>query len=235
MNRPNIVSRTEWLSARKQLLAKEKALTRMHDELALERGQLPWVQLDKDYSFDTADGKQSLAQLFRGKTQLVIYHFMFGPSWNEGCPSCSLLADHVDASLVHLAQRDVAFCAVSRAPYAAIAQFKQRMGWRFAWASSHDSDFNFDFQVSFRSQDKTSTPKYYNYESSDFPSDEAPGISVFCRDENEHVFHTYSSYGRGAEPLIGAYSVLDLVPKGRNEAGLPFPMAWVRHHDRYGA
>ena len=232
MNRPNIVSPTEWRSARKQLLTKEKALTRMHDELARERAGLPWVRIEKPYLFDTDQGKRSLAQLFGDKSQLVIYHFMFGPSWEEGCPSCSLLVDHVGPSLVHLAQRDVAFCAVSRAPLARITPFKQRMGWPIPWVSSHESDFNYDFEVSLRA-DSAQTPRIYNYESSDFPSEEAPGLSVFYRDREGSVFHTYSSYGRGPEALIGAYALLDIVPKGRDEEGLPFPMAWVRHHDRY--
>lgn len=233
MKRPNIVSQAEWRSARKQLLVKEKALTRMHDELARERAELPWVRIDKPYAFDTSEGKRSLAQLFGDKSQLVVYHFMFGPSWEEGCPSCSILADHVDPSLVHLAQRDVAFCAISRAPLARITPFKQRMGWRFPWVSSHESDFNYDFEVSFLPARGAQNPRYYNYESSEFPSEEAPGLSVFYREPDGAVFHTYSSFGRGPEPLIGAYTFLDIVPKGRNESGLPFPMAWVRHHDRY--
>lgn len=233
MKRPNIVDQAEWRNARKQLLVKEKALTRMHDELARERAELPWVRVDKPYLFDSNEGKRSLAQLFGDKSQLVIYHFMFGPSWEEGCPSCSILADHVDPSLVHVAQRDVAFCAVSRAPLARIAPFQQRMGWRFSWVSSYESDFNYDFEVSFRPQEGGSKPKSYNYESSDFPSEEAPGLSVFFREPDGTVYHTYSSFGRGPEALIGAYAFLDIVPKGRDESGLPFPMAWVRHHDRY--
>ena len=235
MDRPDIVSQEEWLRARKALLVKEKALTRMRDELARERSTLPWVRLEKPYVFDSSAGKQTLAQLFGAKSQLVIYHFMFGPAWQEGCPSCSILADHVDPSLVHLAQRDVAFCAVSRAPIAAIAAFKQRMGWGFPWVSSHGSDFNFDFGVSFRSEELAAKAKLYNYESSEPYGEETPGMSVFYRDESGAVFHTYSSFGRGPEPLIGVYTLLDLVPKGRDEAGLPWPMAWVRHHDRYGA
>lgn len=232
MNRPKIVSPSEWRSVRKQLLVKEKALTQMHDELTRERAGLPWVRLEKAYLFDTSEGKRSLAQLFGDKSQLVVYHFMFGPSWEEGCPSCSLLADHVGPSLVHLAQRDVVFCAVSRAPLARIAPFKQRMGWTFPWVSSHESDFNYDFEVSFRPESPQQA-RSYNYDSSEFPSEEAPGLSVFYRDPEGSLFHTYSTYGRGPEALIGAYALLDIVPKGRDEEGLPFPMAWVRHHDRY--
>lgn len=235
MNRPTIVSREAWLSARKQLLEKEKQLTRLRDELARERSALPWTRLEKRYEFDTNDGMRGLDQLFQEKSQLVVYHFMFGPSWSEGCPSCSLLADHVDPSLVHLAQRDVAFCAVSRTSLEAINAFKQRMGWTFPWVSSQHSEFNFDFQVSFHKEQLERPEANYNYDSIKFPADEAPGISVFFREPDGSVYHTYSSFGRGPEPLIGAYTLLDMVPKGRDEAGLPWPMAWVRHHDRYGA
>jgi predicted dithiol-disulfide oxidoreductase (DUF899 family) len=235
MNPAKIVSPDEWLAARKALLAKEKELTRLRDELSEERRALPWVRVEKSYVFDGPSGKQSLSDLFAGRSQLVVYHFMLGPGWREGCPSCSMLCDHLDGSLVHLASRDVTLAVVSRAPYAEIAPFKQRMGWQFHWVSAYDTDFNRDYHVSFSKQEVTTGAFYYNYGMNGFPSDEAPGISVFAKDASGAIFHTYSSYARGGEPLIGVYHLLDLVPKGRDEEGLPWPMAWVRHHDRYGS
>lgn len=234
MKQPNIVSPAEWLAARKQLLEKEKELTRRRDELAAERRALPWVRVDKPYSFEGPGGALSLSQLFAGRSQLVVYHFMLGPGWQEGCPSCSFLADHVDGAHLHLAARDVTFTLVSRAPYPEIARFRERMGWSLPWVSSHGSDFNRDFHVSFSREQLAAGGLYYNYETHDFPSEEAPGISVFSKDESGAIFHTYSTYARGGEPLIGAYYLLDMVPRGRDEEGLPWPMAWVRHHDRYG-
>lgn len=234
MTQPAIVSAAEWLAARKQLLAKEKELTHRRDELAAERRALPWVRVDKPYLFRGPSGDQTLADLFAGRSQLVIYHFMLGPGWKEGCPSCSLASDHFDGSLAHLAARDVSFSAVSRAPYAEIAPFKQRMGWRFRWVSSHGSDFNRDYQVSFTNEEVAQGGLVYNFGTEGFRSEEGPGLSVFCKDRDGVVFHTYSTYARGAEPFIGAYHFLDLVPKGRDEQGLLWPMAWVRHHDRYG-
>jgi predicted dithiol-disulfide oxidoreductase (DUF899 family) len=235
MDQPTIVTRDEWLAARKGLLVKEKALTRARDALSAERRRLPMVRVDKQYVFDTPGGRRTLADLFADRSQLVVYHFMMGPDWAEGCPSCSLLADHLDPSVVHLAQRDVTLVAVSRAPLSHIEAFKRRMGWHFTWASSYGNDFNTDYRVSFTKEEMAAGQTYYNYETSDFPSEEAPGLSVFFKDAAGAVFHTYSTYGRGGEPFIGAYSYLDLVPKGRDEDGLPFPMAWVRHHDRYEA
>jgi predicted dithiol-disulfide oxidoreductase (DUF899 family) len=234
MKQPKIVTADEWLAARKLLLAKEKELTRRRDELAAERRELPWVRVEKSYVFAGPSGKETLVDLFAGRSQLVVYHFMLGPGWKEGCPSCSILADHLDASIAHLAARDVTLAVVSRAPYAEIAPFQQRMGWRFHWVSSHETDFNRDYNVSFSKEEVAAGAFYYNYEMSGFPSEEAPGVSVFAKDESGGVFHTYSSYARGGEPLIGAYHFLDMVPKGRDEEGLPWPMAWVRHHDRYG-
>lgn len=233
MKPPKIASRDEWLAARQALLAKEKHLTRLRDELAAERRTLPWVPVEKNYVFDGPSGKQTLSDLFAGRSQLVVYHFMLGPGWKEGCPSCSLLSDHLDGALVHLAARDVTLAVVSRAPYAEIAPFKARMGWRFPWVSSFDSEFNRDYHVSFSKEEVATGEFYYNYGKNGFPSEEAPGISVFAKDASGAVFHTYSSYARGGEPFIGAYQFLDMVPKGRDEAGLPWPMAWVRHHDRY--
>lgn len=228
-----VVSQSEWLAARKKLLAKEKEYTRLRDALAAERRALPWVRVEKNYVFDTPAGKKSLADLFDGRSQLIVYHFMFGPEWNEGCPSCSFIADGFDGAAVHMAQRDVSFTAVSRAPLAKIEAFKHRMGWRFGWVSSHGTDFNYDFHASFTKEQQSKGKVDYNFDMVEFPSAEAPGISVFYKDENGNVFHTYSTYARGVETGLNTYSYLDLVPKGRDEDDLPFSMAWVRHHDRY--
>jgi predicted dithiol-disulfide oxidoreductase (DUF899 family) len=228
-----IVSREEWIEARRLHLAKEKALTRQRDELSRERRELPWVRVDKQYVFDGAQGKQTLADLFDGRSQLIVYHFMFGPDWEQGCPSCSFLADHIDGSAVHLAQRDVTLLAVSRARVPQIEAFKQRMGWRFKWVSSYGNDFNYDYQVSFTKEQIASGAKYYNYDITSYPSEEAHGTSVFYKDAAGDVFHTYSAYARGCDILLGAYNWLDLAPKGRDEDGLGFTMAWVRHPDRY--
>ena len=227
---PKVVSETEWIAARKELLAKEKSLTRQRDALAEERQKLPWVKVDKNYVFDTTAGKKTLAQLFGAKSQLVMYHFMFGPDWEQGCPSCSLLADHFDNLGVHLAQRDVRFVIVSRAPLDKIEPFKKRMGWKFPWASSYGSEFNFDFEVSVP-KDKQGQEHIYNYALTKSAGDEQPGLSVFYKNANGEVFHTYSMYGRGLEDFLGVYAILDRVPKGRDEEG--HGMAWVRHHDRY--
>jgi predicted dithiol-disulfide oxidoreductase (DUF899 family) len=234
MNRPRIVSRDEWLAARTQHLSKEKDFTRLRDQLSAERRTLPWARVEKRYVFDGPDGKETLADLFDGRTQLIVYHFMFGPEWEEGCPSCSFLADHIDGSVVHLAHRDVTLLAVSRAPLLQIEAFKKRMGWRFKWVSSYGSDFNYDYHVSFTKEEMTKGKVYYNYELQEFGSEEAPGASVFYKDGTGDLFHTYSCYARGGDILIGAYNYLDLVPKGRDEDALAFTMAWVRHHDRYG-
>ena len=228
-----IASREEWLAARKELLRREKTLTRQHDDLSRQRRELPWLRVDKPYVFDGPNGKETLADLFDGRSQLIVYHFMFGPEWEEGCPSCSLLADHMDATLVHLAQRDVTLVVVSRATLPQIEQFKKRMGWRFKWVSSNGSDFNSDYHVSFTPAEMAKGKVYYNYEEQEFPADEAPGTSVFYKDSAGDIFHTYSAYARGAEPMIGAYMYLDIAPKGRDEDNLAFTMSWVRHHDRY--
>jgi predicted dithiol-disulfide oxidoreductase (DUF899 family) len=228
-----VVSREEWLTARKELLRREKELTRLRDELSAARRELPCVQVQKPYVFEGAQGRQSLAELFDGCSQLVVYHFMFGPDWSAGCPSCSFAADHIDGMLPHLRQRDVQVLAVSRAPYPKIAAFKRRMGWRFDWVSSYDTDFNYDFQVSHTPQDIANQKAIYNYEPIRFESEEMPGISVFYKDDSGNVFHTYSSYARGCETLLTTYNVLDLVPKGRDEDTLDFTMAWVRYHDQY--
>jgi predicted dithiol-disulfide oxidoreductase (DUF899 family) len=230
-----IVSRDEWLAARRQFLAKENEFTRLRDQLSAERRTLPWVKVEKAYVFDTPEGKRSLADLFAGRSQLIVYHFMFGPGWAEGCKGCSFLVDHLDGARPHLENHDVMVVVVSRAPLAEFQPFKARMGWRFPWVSSYGSDFNSDFHVSFTAADLAKGPTVYNYEVRDSQSEgEAPGISVFYKDANGDIFHTYSAYARGGEPLIGTYGYLDLVPKGRDEDNLDFTMAWVRHHDRYG-
>ena len=229
-----VISQEEWLAARKELLKKEKEVTRRLDELSAERRALPWVKVDKNYLFDAPGGKVTLADLFAGRGQLVIYHFMFGPDWQEGCPSCSFVSDHFDCTLPHLAARDVTLVAVSRAPLEKIEEFKRRMGWRFNWVSSHGSDFNGDFRVSFTEEELAQGKVDYNYVMQEFPSAEAPGLSVFHKDEAGGVFHTYSTYGRGLEAVMGTYSILNLVPKGRDEDQLEFSMEWIRYHDRYG-
>lgn len=229
-----VVSREEWIKARKAHLAKEKEFTRLRDQLSAERRELPWVKIEKHYVFDTPNGKETLADLFERRSQLIVYHFMFGPEWEEGCKSCSFLADHIDGGLIHLAHRDVTVVVVSRAPLPKIAAFKQRMGWRFKWVSSYGSDFNSDYHVSFTKDDVAKGMTYYNYQVRESHGEgEAPGVSVFYKNPNGDIFHTYSAYARGLDLLVGSYNYLDLVPKGRDEDGLPFTMDWVRHHDRY--
>jgi predicted dithiol-disulfide oxidoreductase (DUF899 family) len=233
MKRPKVVSEAEWLAARKELLKKEKELTRLRDEIGRERRELPWMRVEKEYTFEGPSGTVRLADLFGGKSQLIVYHFMFGPEWKEGCPSCSFNMDHTDGALVHLAQRDVAFVAISRAPFAKIDAFKKRMGWHFQWVSSFGSDFNYDYHVSFTKEELAKGKVYYNFGMNAFPSEEGPGISVFYKDENGEVFHTYSAFARGTETTVNTYNYLEYAPKGRDEDELPFTMAWVRHHDRY--
>jgi len=225
-----VATREEWLAARKALLEREKALTRLGDAVAHERRALPWVRLEKNYLFDAPEGPRPLADLFDGRHQLVMQHFMLPPGWEQGCKSCSYMADHTDPTLVHLAQRDTAFVAVSRAPLADIERFRERMGWRFRWVSSHDSDFNRDFHVTFTVDEIARGAADYNYRGMT-PGREMPGVSVFCKDDTGEVFHTYSTYGRGVEVMMHTYRLLDLTPKGRDENGRA--MAWVRHHDRY--
>jgi predicted dithiol-disulfide oxidoreductase (DUF899 family) len=227
-----VVSQSEWLAARKALLAKEKEFTKARDALSAARRELPWVKIDKNYVFDGPAGKETLADLFGGKSQLIVYHFMLGPGWVQGCPSCSFLADHFDGAIPHLAQRDVSFVVVSRAPLAEIEAYKQRMSWKFKWVSSNASDFNHDFHVSFTPEQKASGDVDYNYARGLFPSEEAPGLSAFIEDGGA-VFHTYSSYARGLDIIVGTYNMLDMAPKGRDEGALPWTMAWVKRHDEY--
>jgi predicted dithiol-disulfide oxidoreductase (DUF899 family) len=228
-----VVSPQQWIARRKELLRKEKEFTKLRDDLSRQRRELPWEKVEKQYVFDGPNGKQALADLFAGRSQLIIYHFMFGPGWEQGCPSCSYLADHFGGSLVHLANRDVTLAVVSRAPIAQIEAFKQRMGWQFRWVSSFGSDFNHDYHVSFTKEEMANGKVDYNYELAEFPAEEAPGASVFYKNGAGEIFHTYSTYARGLDILVGAYNFLDLAPKGRDEDGLAFSMAWVRHHDRY--
>jgi len=236
MNAPTphpIVTRDRWIAERKALLAREKELTQLGDRIAQERRALPWVKLDDAaYVFDTPVGPRRLSELFQGRRQLLVQRFMLAPGWEQGCKSCSFMADHLDGMAPHLAHRDIALLAVSRAPLAEIEAFKRRMGWQFAWASSQGNDFNRDFHVSFTSADRVDGAVYYNFHMTPFPLEEAPGISIFCRDDAGQVFHTYSTFGRGVEVMMGTYRLVDLTPKGRDEAD-GGGMAWVRHHDRY--
>jgi len=228
-----VVSPEQWIAARLELLAAEKALAHQRDEVARQRRALPWVRVDKDYDFTGPDGPLTLADLFDGRSQLVVYHFMYGPDWEQGCPSCSLVAEGFDGAVPHLAQRDVTLRAVSRAPLEKLLAFRDRMGWRFPWVSSLGSDFNRDFHVTFSDAERERGTAYYNYSLGTFPSSEAPGLSVFRKEGDGAIFHTYSCYARGLDPLIVTYQFLDLAPKGRDEDALPYTMAWVRHHDRY--
>ncbi len=230
-----VVSHEDWLAARKALLAQEKELTRQRDALARARQALPWERVESDYSFEGPNGRESLADLFEGRSQLIVYHFMLGPGWGEGCKACSMFADHVDPALVHLEQRDVRMVFVSSAPLAEIQAFRTRMGWSVKWLSSAGSSFNRDFQVSFSQEQLEAGPVHYNYADQSFPATEAPGLSVFARGGDGAVYHSYSTYARGLDILLGVYNLLDLVPKGRDEDDLDFTMAWVRHHDAYGA
>jgi predicted dithiol-disulfide oxidoreductase (DUF899 family) len=233
MQQHKIASREEWLEARRELLGKEKALTRLHDHLAAERRKLPWVKVEKSYLFDTETGQATLADLFEGRSQLIIRHFMFGPGWKAGCTGCSFATDHDQGALVHLTNHDVSFVRVSRAPLDEIQAYNRRMGWKGRWVSSHGGDFNYDFHVAFRKEDG---PMFYNYREVEFMGEDQPGVSVFVRDEAGQVFHTYSTFSRGDEGAVSSYFYLDLTPKGRREDGPRNNlMDWVKRHDEYGA
>lgn len=234
MSNSRIVTRSEWLTARLAHLEAEKALDRQRDELSKARRALPWVRVETDYVFEGVAGSVSLGDLFGQRQQLIVYHFMYHPSWEEGgCPSCSYLADHFDGMLTHLAQRDTGFVVVSSATIEQIENFKARMGWTFSWVSSVNNDFNRDFEVSFTVEELQNGVRYNYRDGVEFPSEEAPGASVFYRDEQGRIFHTYSTYARGLDHLIGTYHFLDLTPKGRDEDRLPYSMAWIRRHDEY--
>lgn len=233
MSTHKVVSRDEWLAARKAHLEKEKEFTSLRDQLSRERRELPWVRVDKEYTFEGPDGRQSLSDLFDGRSQLIIYHFMYGPDWEEGCPSCSFWADNFNGIDIHLQHRDISLIAVSRAKPETLDAYSKRMGWSFKWVSSYDSDFNYDFQASFTPAEMEKGEMFYNYALTKFPSEEAPGISVFYRNDQDEIFHTYSCYARGLDMLNGAYHYMDLTPKGRDEAGLPYTMAWLHRRDQY--
>ena len=232
-DQPTVVSPAAWLAARRELLRAEKEFTRQGDALAARRRALPWVRVEQDYRFDSPRGRVSLAELFGDHRQLLVQHFMFGPGWEEGCKSCSFMLDHIAPTVVHLAARGVGFAAISHAPLAEILPFQQRMGWQANWVSAHGTDFNRDFHVSFSADEVARGPVTYNYAEQEVPNEELPGLSVFAKDAAGAVYHTYSTYGRGVELVMTTYRLLDLVPRGRDEAGLDYGMAWVRYHDRY--
>lgn len=226
-----VVSPSDWLAARKAFLAKEKEFTKARDALSAARRELPWMKIDKSYVFDTVDGRKSLADLFDGRSQLIVYHFMFGPDWNAGCPHCSHWADSFNPAIVHLNQRDVTMIAVSRAPLDKLQAYRKRMGWTFNWVSSGGSDFNFDYQVSFTPEEMAAKSAEYNFTRQDPDVSEREGISIFYKDTNGAIYRTYSSYARGIDLMCTDYNYLDLVPKGRDEDGRgPF---WVKRHDEY--
>jgi predicted dithiol-disulfide oxidoreductase (DUF899 family) len=225
-----VVSHAEWIEARQELLRKEKEFTRLRAQMSEQQRALPWEAVDKSYAFDSPDGRETLSDLFAGRSQLIVYHFMFGPDWSAGCPHCSFWADNFDGAVVHLAQRDVTMVAVSRAPWATLAAYRERMGWRFKWVSSGGTDFNFDFQASFAPEAVDNPDTIYNYARQAPGRSDREGLSVFCKDDG-HIFHTYSTYARGIDAVNGAYQLLDLVPKGRDEGGRP--QFWVRRHDEY--
>jgi len=233
MTTHRVVKREEWIRERMQHLAREKEFTRLRDQLSAERRELPWVKVEKPYVFDGPNGPESLGDLFQGRRQLIVQHFMFDPSWDEGCKSCSFWVDNFDGIDAHLNHRDVSFVLISRAPIAKLEAYRRRMGWRLKWVSSERTDFNRDYHVSFTPEELESKQAYYNYRFGSFSVGEAPGLSVFYKDDDGTIYHTYSCYARGLDMLNGAYHLLDLVPKGRDESGLPSSMAWLRHHDRY--
>jgi predicted dithiol-disulfide oxidoreductase (DUF899 family) len=233
METQKVVSHEAWLKARLELLAAEKEFTRQRDALTRRRMAMPWERVERSYVFDAPEGRRTLAELFEGRRQLLVQHFMLGPGWEQGCKSCSFMADHTDGMNVHLAHRDVTLVAISRAPLPEIERFRRRMGWNFKWVSSHGSDFNHDFGVSFTPEEVAKGKVDYNYGKWPFAHEELPGISVFCKDNAGTVFHTYSTYGRGVEVMMGTYNMLDLVPRGRDEGNQKYTMEWVRHHDRY--
>ncbi len=233
MTQHRIVSRDAWVEARKQLLAKEKAFTLERDKLSRERRSLPWVKVEKDYVFEGPDGQMSMVDAFAGHSQLVVYHFMYGPDWEEPCKSCSFWADNFNGIVEHLKHRDVSFVAISRAPLPTLQAFAKRMGWSFNWLSSEASDFNYDFDASYRPEDLEAGNTTYNYAPNTYSMSELAGTSVFYKDDEGSIFHTYSCYARGLDMMNTAYNYLDLVPKGRDEAELEHTMSWVKFRDEY--
>jgi predicted dithiol-disulfide oxidoreductase (DUF899 family) len=230
----NVVSSNEWLEARKMLLKKEKEFTMLRDQLSQDVRNLPWVAVDKEYTFEGPKGKETLLELFDGRSQLIVYHFMFDPTWDAGCPSCSFWADNFNGIIMHLNQRDVTMVAISKAPYNKLVQYEKRMSWNFKWVSSYDTDFNFDYNVSFRPEEVAKKEGMYNFTIQDPLTTQREGVSVFYKDPTGHIFHTYSAYARGIDMLNVAYHYLDLVPKGRDEVNNEFRQFWVRRHDEYG-
>jgi predicted dithiol-disulfide oxidoreductase (DUF899 family) len=236
MSDHRVVSREDWLQERRALLAEEKQMTRLRDELSEKRRALPWVRIEKDYVFDTPVGRKSLSDLFDGRSQLIVKHFMLAPGQKNPCVGCSFEVDHIDGVLMHIEHHDVSYVAIARARLPEIEAVKRRMNWRFRWVSSFGSDFNYDFGVSFMPEQVAGGTVLYNYNETAVPLEDLSGLSVFYKDESGAIFHTYSAFGRGAEEVLGAYMYLDLTPKGRNENGPNFDLTdWVRHHDRYGA
>ena len=233
MDNHKVVPHGEWIETRQQFLAKGKEFTRLRDQLSQQRRDLPWERVDRDYVFDGPRGRETLSDLFAGRSQLIVYHFMFGPDWEAGCPHCSFWADNFDGIMVHLNQRDVTMIAVSRAPYSKLAAYKKRMGWHFKWVSPSETDFNFDYHVSFTPEELAKKAVFYNYTLQEPHDSEREGVSVFYKDPTGSVFHTYSAYARGIDMVNAAYHYLDLVPKGRDEAGHEFTQFWVRRHDEY--
>jgi predicted dithiol-disulfide oxidoreductase (DUF899 family) len=233
MPKHDLVSREQWLAARRELLAEEKAFNKARDALSERRRALPWTLVDQAYSFEGPSGRETLAQLFGPRSQLLVYHFMFGPDWEQGCPSCSFWADNFNGIDIHLAHRDMSFVVISRAPLEKLEAYRKRMGWSFKWVSSFGSDFNFDYHVSFTPEEIAKGEMNYNFGQNRFPSSEATGASAFAKDEDGSVYHTYSSYSRGVDMLNGAYHWMDIAPKGRDEKGLPYSMAWLKRHDMY--
>ncbi len=234
MENHKVVPHGEWIESRQQFLAKEKEFTRLRDQLSQQRRDLPWERVDREYVFDGPNGKETLSDLFAGRSQLIVYHFMFGPDWEAGCPHCSFWADNFDGIIVHLNERDATMIAVSRASFSKLAAYKKRMGWNFKWVSSSETDFNFDYHVSFTREEVAKEEVFYNYTRQEAHDSEREGVSVFYKDPAGRVFHTYSAYARGIDMMNVAYHYLDLTPKGRDEAGHDFPQFWVRRHDEYG-
>lgn len=233
MTQPDIVDRETWLQHRQELLAREKNFTRERDALSAARREMPWVEVAEDYVFDSDSGPVRLSELFAGKSQLVVYHFMYGPDWEVGCKSCSFWADGYNGLDIHLAARDVSLIAISRTGLDNIRAFKERMGWSFTWVSSLHNSFNFDYQVSFSEEERSAGEVTYNYRQIAMGSDEMPGVSVFVKGEDGKIYHSYSTYSRGLDLMNSAYNILDMVPKGRDEADLPHSMSWLQLHDRY--